>query len=258
MAEEYLIVQPAEFQRLVQYYKGQITDSTLLNKAGRVAAEEHIIVNNPKVPDAIANQQTRELLQERRRLTKRLRDFPSVPTADLADVESEESAMTEGIVENLLKHMAKKQKKKLQDEIAPLKTPKKEIPTPGTSKIPARIKKRVSPTPVTSSMKKRPPPSNFGSLMDDYRKQLETSFKSIKKGKQPAKVIRKTELDWLREGSGFSWFTNERHYTYNLLYPYGYDIKVSLSITLLSNTKMYCLICLTVLVFFVLVSRTKK
>ena len=200
MAEEYLMVKPEEFQRLVQYYKGQITDSAFLNKAGRVAAEEHIIVNNPKVPDAIANQQTRELLQERRRLTKRLRDFPSVPTADLADVESEESAMTEGIVENLLKHMAKKQKEKLQDEIAPPKTPKKEIPTPGTSKIPARIKKRVSPTPRTSSMKKRPPPSNFRSLMDDYREQLETSFKSIKKCKQPAKVKRKTELDWLKEG----------------------------------------------------------
>ena len=73
-------------------------------------------------------------------MTKRLRDIPSVPTADLADVESEESAMTEGIVENLLKRMAKKQKKKLQDEIAPLKTPKKEIPTPGTSKKPACIK----------------------------------------------------------------------------------------------------------------------
>ena len=200
MAEEYLMVKPEEFQRLVQYYKGQITNSALLNKAGRVAAEEHISVSNPKVPDAIANQQTRELLQERRRLTKQLRDIPSVPTADLADVESEESAMTEGIVENLLKHVAKKQKEKLQDEIAPLKKPKKEIPTPGTSKIPARIKKRVSPTPGTSSMKKRPPRSNFRSLMDDYREHLETSFKSIKKGKQPAKVKRKTELDWLKEG----------------------------------------------------------
>ena len=66
MAEEYFMVKPEEFQQLVQYYKGQITDSTLLNKAGRVAAKEHIIVNNPKVQDAIANQQTRELLQERR------------------------------------------------------------------------------------------------------------------------------------------------------------------------------------------------
>ena len=36
--------------------------------------------------------------------------------------------------------------------------------------------------------------------MDDYREHLETSFKSIKKGKQPAKVKCKTELDWLKEG----------------------------------------------------------
>ena len=35
--------------------------------------------------------------------------------------------------------------------------------------------------------------------MDDYREQLETSLKSIKKGKQPAKVKRKTELDWLKK-----------------------------------------------------------
>ena len=66
MAEEYLMVKPEEFQQLVQYYKGQITDSALLNKAGRVAPKEHIIVNNQKVPDATANQQTKELLQERR------------------------------------------------------------------------------------------------------------------------------------------------------------------------------------------------
>ena len=40
---------------------------------------------------------------------------------------------------------------------------------------------------------------------------------------------------------------NECHYTYNLLYQYGYDIKVSLSIMRLSNTKPYCLIRSTVL-----------
>ena len=51
--------------------------------------------------------------------------------------------MTQEIVENLLKRKAKKPKKKLQDDIAPLKTPKKEIPTPGTPKIPACMKKRA-------------------------------------------------------------------------------------------------------------------
>ena len=76
-------------------------------------------------------------------MTKRSRDIPSVPTADLADLESEESAITEEIVENLLKRKAKKQKKKLQDDIAPLETPKKEIPTSGTPKIPVCMKKRA-------------------------------------------------------------------------------------------------------------------
>ena len=74
------------------------------------------------MPDARANQHTRELLQERRRLTKPLRDIPSLPTADLADVESEESAMTEGILEIYSNAWQRNRKKNCKMKLRPQDT----------------------------------------------------------------------------------------------------------------------------------------
>ena len=39
MTEEVMMVPTKQFDQLVQYYKGEITDNALLNKAGRLAAE---------------------------------------------------------------------------------------------------------------------------------------------------------------------------------------------------------------------------
>ena len=38
------MVPAKEFDQLVQYYKGEITENALLNKAGRLAAESHVIL----------------------------------------------------------------------------------------------------------------------------------------------------------------------------------------------------------------------
>ena len=54
MTEEVMMVPTREFERLTDYYKGQISESALLNKAGRLAAEQHLILKNPKIPDATA------------------------------------------------------------------------------------------------------------------------------------------------------------------------------------------------------------
>lgn len=45
MAQEYMMVKPEEVNRLVQYYEGYISNGALLNEAGRVAAEAHVIAN---------------------------------------------------------------------------------------------------------------------------------------------------------------------------------------------------------------------
>lgn len=46
------MVKPEEFNNLVQYYKGEISDNVLLNKAGRVAAETHLLLQD-KIPVGI-------------------------------------------------------------------------------------------------------------------------------------------------------------------------------------------------------------
>ena len=54
MTNEMMMIPTQEFERLQDFYKGQISQSALLNKAGRLAAEKHLILKNPKIPDAMA------------------------------------------------------------------------------------------------------------------------------------------------------------------------------------------------------------
>ena len=50
MSNEVMMIPTQEFERLQDFYKGQISQSALLNKAGRLAAENHLILKNPKIP----------------------------------------------------------------------------------------------------------------------------------------------------------------------------------------------------------------
>ena len=71
MTEEVMMVPISKFERLQDYYKGQISQSALLNKAGCVAAKQHLILTNCKIPDATAIKMVKPLAQEQARLTKR-------------------------------------------------------------------------------------------------------------------------------------------------------------------------------------------
>jgi len=64
MTEEVMMVPTKEFDQLVQYYKGEITDNALLNKAGRLAAESHVILRDKSIPDSIPIKLVRELVRE--------------------------------------------------------------------------------------------------------------------------------------------------------------------------------------------------
>ena len=70
---EVMMVPVQEFNRLQDYYKGQITQSALLNKAGRLAAEEHIILNDSRIPDSMAVKMTKPIANEEIKLVKRKR-----------------------------------------------------------------------------------------------------------------------------------------------------------------------------------------
>ena len=66
-----MMVPTKEFDQLVQYYKGEITDNALLNKAEQLAAESHVILRDKSIPDSIAIKKIKPLARQRGRLTKR-------------------------------------------------------------------------------------------------------------------------------------------------------------------------------------------
>ena len=105
MTEEVMMVPTQEFERLQDYYKGQISQSALLNKAGRLAAEKHLILSNRKIPDATAVRMTKPLAREQARLTKRIRTGTRIPAG--AGMPSE--AMVDSPLENLLKKIIEKE-----------------------------------------------------------------------------------------------------------------------------------------------------
>ena len=74
------MVPTQEFERLQDYYERQISQSALLNKAGRLAAEKHLILRNRKISDATAVRITKPLAREQARLTKRIRTGTRIPT----------------------------------------------------------------------------------------------------------------------------------------------------------------------------------
>lgn len=54
MTEEVMYIPTRELEQLIQSYKGEITDNALLNKAGRLAAESHLLLKDKRIPNSIA------------------------------------------------------------------------------------------------------------------------------------------------------------------------------------------------------------
>lgn len=77
MMETRLMIKPEEFLALVDYYKGKITESTLLEKAARVAAEAQLVLNNPHTPAGLKVPVANTLLGRERDLTEQLRAIPT-------------------------------------------------------------------------------------------------------------------------------------------------------------------------------------
>ena len=151
MTDEVMMVPVQEFRQLQECYKGQMTENALLNKAGRLAAEEHLILNDKRIPDSMAVKMIKPLASEEKRLVKRLRTGTTGPIAYSGTEQSE--GMVETPAENLLKQIIKGVKK---DPTVPIiikqeaTTPVKEEATTPVS----RIKKE--PQPSTSGVKKTP------------------------------------------------------------------------------------------------------
>ena len=107
-----------DFNSLIQYYKGEITDNALLNKAARLAAETHVLLKDKSVPDSVAIARVKSLAKERARLTKRLRQFGATISSggEGEDDNDEEGDLTSGTLNSMLKQIIKNTSKKRKRE----------------------------------------------------------------------------------------------------------------------------------------------
>ena len=178
------MVPTKEFDHLVQYYKGEITDNVLLNKAGQLAAESHVILRDKSIPDSIAIKKIKPLAHQRGRLTKRIRQIGPLSSnnADVGEEEDEEEGdLVKGPLETMFKQLIK-------DTSRGSKTPKiKEEATLSTSDV--KKKSPAAKTPI-------PPDSDLGTL-------LRKADILLGKDKRKGKGKRKNEAECLKPTSGW-------------------------------------------------------
>ena len=191
-----------DLEQLIQYYKGKLTENTLLNKAATLAAKKHVLLANSQLPPALVNAETKPLSQELTKLTKRIRQFPGgvgvgapgEPPGE--EGEEEEGDLVTGPVEQWLKRMIKGSPSTPKPLITPA-TPKGKT----TSKIP--IKKGSPSTSRGDDISRRL------EAIRERRKTLETKLaesswgKGKGKGKGPAREVERLKPlpgweDWAR------------------------------------------------------------
>ena len=152
--DEVMMVPVQEFKRLQDYYKGQMTENALLNKAGRLAAEEHLILKDKRIPDSMAVKMTKPLSSEQGRLAKRIRTGKTGPMTFQGTEEPE--GMVDAPVERLLKEIIKKEPPApviIQPGPSGIKKEKK-TPKPGPSGNKKETKGTKPPIPPKPSSSK--------------------------------------------------------------------------------------------------------
>ena len=219
MTDEVMMVPVQEFKQLQDYYKGQMTENALLNKAGRLAAEEHLILNDKRIPDSMAVKMIKPLASEEKRIVKRLRTGAAGPITYSCTEQPE--GMVDTPAENLLKQIIKGVNKDpttpiiiKQESDTPVKIKKEPQPsTSGVKKTPKGPKPPIPPKP--STLTKKPTTSKKEGLSKTVLsgatkgvlKSLGLSYDEDKggyspkgKGKKKAKKAKKTALQKLQEG----------------------------------------------------------
>ena len=73
------MVNPMELKQLIDYYKGEITENTLFQKAARLAAEADLISRNKNIPAGIAVAKLKPLMTERNKIIRQLKGTGRLP-----------------------------------------------------------------------------------------------------------------------------------------------------------------------------------
>ena len=180
-----------DLEQLIQYYKGELTENALLNKAATLAAKKHVLLANSQLPPALVNAQTKPLSQELTKLTKRIPQFPGgvgvgAPGGPPGEEGEEEAGdLVTGPVEQWLKRMIKGSPLTPKPPITPATKKGKGAAT--TSKIP--IVKKGSPSTSQGDTRSRL------EAIREQRKTLEKKLaespwaKAKAKGKAPSREV---------------------------------------------------------------------
>ena len=173
------MVKPDEFRALVDYYKGKITESTLLDKAARVAAEAKLLLEDTSTPAALKEPVVKELLMQERKLTDKLRQIPIAGGVEPPPRDDEFNLM-EGLQEGLLKELIKSINMSGQAAV-PQMTPKREPVTPAGIKnepvTPAKPGTSMIPFLTVPSQKIQKTKRNF---LFPHRKNIAQSWNDSK------------------------------------------------------------------------------
>lgn len=166
-----MMVSPKEFKALVEYYKGNITESTLLNEAARVAAETRVLMENTKIDPALKEPQLKELMRKRTKLARKLRES----AGDVASVSTDQNL--DSLQERLLKGVASSVSGNV---------------TEAGDKIKQAIEQQQQPSTSTPQGKKR-------KFISPIVKKESPKTPSPKPGPSKVKRKRKTEVEKLKE-----------------------------------------------------------
>ena len=141
MAKEMMMVPTSDYNNLVNYYKGRLTESTLLNKAGRLAAERHTILTDPTIPAATALAMTKPKAKELSRLTKRIRTGGTTHGTTGGKEDEDDDAMLVSPLEHKLDKILRATEKTLK---------KQQPPTP---RVPPTRRRQLPKTPTKQPVK---------------------------------------------------------------------------------------------------------
>ena len=197
-----------ELDQLIQYYKGELTENALLNKAATLASKKLLLLADPQIPPALVNAKTKPLSQELTKLTKRIRQFPGgagvgAPGGRPGEEgeEEEEGDLVTGPVEQWLKRMIKGSPSTPKPHITPSA---KKGKAASTSKIPI---KKGSPSTIRGDTDIRTRLEAIRERRKTLEKKLAESpwgeGKGKGKGKGPAREVEQLKPlpgweDWAR------------------------------------------------------------
>ena len=90
--------------KLSSYYQGKITESALLDKAGRLAAEQQLILQDKNIPDSMAVQIVKPVALQQGCLVKRVRTGTVAPQyMGVKEPEGMVDAPTERLLQEIIK-----------------------------------------------------------------------------------------------------------------------------------------------------------